>query len=295
MINSSPFLRFSYFRMNNNALFFCCLFLGILVGCDKIDEPYGKKPSGSIDTTSTYIRKILVEDYTGHTCGNCPRAAESLEQLYVLFPGQIVSMGVHAGFFAEPGGAEYPEDFRTPVGNELDQFYGVSAASLPKGLVNRKSFGGAIILEHTDWKTKVPAITSIPPDAHIKITSQYNSTTRVLSATVDTRILLPLSGDLKLAVYITEDSVRANQKDYDAPGDVIENYVHKHMLRTSMNSAFGELLSTTTNYVSGELFSKSLSINLPIEWNAQHIGILAVLYRDVENKEVVQAEYFELK
>jgi thiol-disulfide isomerase/thioredoxin len=280
--------------MKSNALFLCFLFLVIIVGCDKIDEPYGKKPSGTVDTTTTYVRKVLVEDFTGHTCGNCPRAAESLEQLYALFPGQIVSMGVHAGFFAEPGGAEYPEDFRTSVGNELDQFYGVSAASLPKGLVNRKSFGGAIILEHTDWKTKVPTIASIPPDANLKITAQFNASSRILTANIDTRILLPLTGDLKLALYITEDSVRANQKDYDAPGDVIENYVHRHMLRTSMNSAWGEPLSSATNYAAAELFSKNLSITLPVEWNAQHIGVLAVLYRDAENKEVIQAEYFDL-
>ena len=294
-MSASRFLRFCFLQIKNNAFLFCFLFLGILAGCDKIDEPYGKKPSGTIDTTTTYVRKILVEDFTGHTCGNCPRAAESLEQLYALFPGQIVSMGVHAGFFAEPGGAEFPEDFRNPVGNELDQFYGVSAASLPKGLVNRKSFGGAIILEHTDWKTKVPAIASIPPDAHLKITAQINVTNRILTANIDTKILIPLTGDLKLAVYITEDSVRANQKDYDAPGDVIESYVHRHMLRTSMNSAWGEPLSSATYYTTGELFSKSLNITLPAEWNAQHIGILAVLYRDVENKEVIQAEYFEVK
>ena len=42
----------------------------ILNSCDKVEGPVKEvlpPPSGN--------RKVLVEDYTGHRCGNCPRAA----------------------------------------------------------------------------------------------------------------------------------------------------------------------------------------------------------------------------
>ena len=71
--------------------FYILIFLGLLlVSCDKIETPNQKPPAVyncispltqivKTNTTTSNFRKVLLEDYTGHTCPNCPRAAESAE------------------------------------------------------------------------------------------------------------------------------------------------------------------------------------------------------------------------
>ena len=60
-------------------------------GCDKIDAPYLEKPVINDTTdTNTYVQKVLIEDFTGHRCGNCPRAHEALKALEDLYGSKIV-------------------------------------------------------------------------------------------------------------------------------------------------------------------------------------------------------------
>ena len=64
---------------------FASLWVLLLNACDYVDREvvknYGKEDVAPIDTTVSEdtteirIRKILVEDFTGHTCPNCPKAA----------------------------------------------------------------------------------------------------------------------------------------------------------------------------------------------------------------------------
>ena len=60
--------------------------------CDKIDGP--TRENISIDTTCQFAvdnsipdKKVLVEDYTGHNCGNCPAGGvilnDSMRNKYV--------------------------------------------------------------------------------------------------------------------------------------------------------------------------------------------------------------------
>ena len=55
------------------------------VSCDKVENPVIPKKCNlanihvvDSNTTTMDSRKVLVQDFTGHTCGNCPRAAEDM-------------------------------------------------------------------------------------------------------------------------------------------------------------------------------------------------------------------------
>ena len=67
--------------------------------CDKIEGPY-------IINSDSYVnpdKKVLVEDFTGHLCPNCPDAARELEAIHDIYPGQIISMAIHVSkSFARP-------------------------------------------------------------------------------------------------------------------------------------------------------------------------------------------------
>src|SRR4051812_39355218 len=79
-----------------------------LSSCDKVKEPYVKTNSSSsgcpvpVFPAQTPVRKVLVEDYTGHRCVNCPPAGVTLENLRTTYPQQVIGLGVHANFWAKP-------------------------------------------------------------------------------------------------------------------------------------------------------------------------------------------------
>ncbi len=91
----------------------------IIVSCDYVQDanPPIEPTAGPVD--NTIYKKVLVEDYTGHKCGNCPAAAEVLTALESQYPGKIVPLAIHAGFFAAVSAA-YPTDFRNAAGNAYD-------------------------------------------------------------------------------------------------------------------------------------------------------------------------------
>src|SRR5688572_17264194 len=92
--------------MKKNLL---CLFTVIAAvvlfsSCDDVDPPYTQTVSGP--TSSGTTRKILIEDYTGFKCGNCPAAATTIyNTLLPVFGQDLITIGVHASpsnTFTEP-------------------------------------------------------------------------------------------------------------------------------------------------------------------------------------------------
>src|SRR5436190_11644271 len=87
--------------------------------CDKIEGP--TRENIAVDTTCEFVednsiptKKVLVEDYTGHTCGNCPAGGVLLnDSLKTKYGDDIVVVSVHAGYFADvcPGGASCPPNY----------------------------------------------------------------------------------------------------------------------------------------------------------------------------------------
>jgi len=264
------------------------------ISCDKIEPPFieSNQSVGTIDTTLVAIRKILVEDFTGHTCGNCPRAAETAQALKGIYGDQLVILAEHIGFFAETKSnpdSSYSYDFTTVAGNEIDAFFSIDGAGLPKGMVNRTSVSGSPILNHAGWGAAVQALIDIPPDIDIRITNTYNPVTRVVSSSIESEFLTSLSGTFNVVVYLTEDSIINWQKDYDAtPSTNIENYVHRHVLRDALNGTWGVLIGSGT-IETGVITTKSYSLTLDNSWDDNHCSIVAFVYETSSN-EVIQAE-----
>ena len=102
----------------------------IITSCDVVEGPYLTDENvNPIDTiTNTYVKNVLVEDFTGHLCPNCPDAAREIDAIHDIYGEQIIAMAIHVSkSFARP----YPSsqapifqyDFRTQWGDNWDNFY----------------------------------------------------------------------------------------------------------------------------------------------------------------------------
>ncbi|MDD5570963.1 MAG: Omp28 family outer membrane lipoprotein [Bacteroidales bacterium] len=276
-------------RYKFNYIIILFLFIAF-VSCDKIEPPYKKKITEQNDTLKQ--RKVLLEDFTGHKCVNCPGAANTIVELKQQFSERLVVISVHSGFFAAPDpSGNYTYDFRTTTGTDIDNFFGISAAGVPNGMINRKEYGTGYFVGPTDWGTKINEIINEPPDAYIEITNNYTSTNRILNVNVKTEFLKSLSGTYKLCVYITEDSIIKYQKNNSpelGPVPDIANFVHQHVLRSTVNSTWGDTL-TNGNALAGFAVFKNYSIILNNEWIEKNCTVVAFIY-NVVNYEIIQAE-----
>lgn len=261
-----------------------------IISCDKVTDIY-ETPPEPVDSR----RKVLIEDFTGHKCGNCPRAARLIyDSLQNIYPGQIISYGVHAGFYAKPlslpGVGCDTVDYRCDAGNKWDTLFQVTAQGNPTGMVNRidYSVSNDQVKYASQWPAAVATLLQREADALIDIKNTYSNSTRSLNTTVTTEFLKSLSGTYKLVVVITEDSIVSCQKDDDFPPTyLIQDYVHRHVLRGAINGHLGEAI--TLNPQEGDSESKTYNFLLNPNWIDNNCSIIAFVYNE-DTYEIVQVD-----
>lgn len=283
----------------------------VMSGCDYVDAPYTVPgPNGctvaepSFTPRTNPVRKVLVEDITGHRCGNCPLASTEIDQLKTTYGDQVVAVGLHSslsGTFTEiltddtllNPSLKYIYDFRTEPANTIDGKFGVSTIGLPNGMVNRKDFGGGVVVGHTTWASHVSTLLALPPDMDIQLKNFWDPVDSSLCSYVYVEALTNLTGTYKVCVFATEDSIVQWQKDYSmAPTDV-EFYEHKHVLRAAMSTVWGTTLTSETSISDGDTFVNGYSITVdPSKWDVNNMHVIAFVY-NADTDEVIQAE--ELK
>jgi len=261
----------------------------LLVGmsaCDIVDEPV------CLDCQAAESQnKVLLEDFTGHRCGNCPRAHEQLETLEDTYGDNLIVLGVHAGGFANllaPAG--YTADYKTPMGNDLEAYYDADNEGLPVGMVNRRTWpDGKVLQKFASWGSQISTILNETPKVSVDIEAEYDGPSQTLEVEVDLIYFEAAGANQQLVVVVTEDSIYSKQTDYDHPDGYIPQYHHKHMLRGSITTGtWGESVKAGA-IAAGEGFSTDYQIPWPAEWDINNCHIVAYVL-DNDTKEIWQAQ-----
>ena len=237
----------------------------------------------------TYTKKVLLEDYTGHTCGNCPRAAEKAHELQGLFGEQLVVIAIHAGWFANTSD-DYPNDFTTETGDAWDSHFGNSDLGNPNGMVDRIDFlNNSHVFQFSQWEEKITTQLQNAPSVGLQIAANYNEHTGLICVDTQTEILEDTNNKLHLTVVLLESGIISKQKDYDVlPEQYISDYEQNHVLRKGLTNAWGEDLGEDT-YTEDALFTNRYSIEKNSQWNIENMSVVAFV-SDPETYEVLQVE-----
>lgn len=234
--------------------------------------------------TGAQERKILIEEFTGVQCVNCPEGSEVIESLVETYGSQLIPISIHAGFFSNP----YPQsnyDFRTNDGDQIDALLG-TASAWPAASINRTVFEGAdgFIVGKNSWPGYVAQAIAEDPSVEIQLTKNYNSGTRLLEVTADLSFVESTSDPLLVTVIITENNIVDAQI---TPEGLMPAYVHKHVFRGAMSNPTGDAYTGgTTN--AGDTGSQSFSLTLPAEWVESNCEIVALVHSQVD-KHILQA------
>ncbi len=281
--------------MKFHQLVFAVLGLLSVTGCDKIDAPYGTSTGSGPVGGDSIVQNVLLEDFTGHTCQACPNAHREATRLHGIFGERLIIIALHADFWADPypaGAPYFTYDFRNPVATQLATDFNVIGQPFPKGMVNRMLNPGTsdqLILDWAGWEPKINDWLSTTAKAGIEITPSYNSGNRKISADVEVKAVSDLTDPVRLAVYFVEDSIVNWQKDN---GTNIQNYIHRHVLRGSLNGTYGEDLGALS---AGAVVNKTYEdFLIPNDANAAQVYLVAILTNSVTD-EVVQVEEIKLQ
>jgi len=273
----------------------------IITSCDVEDGPF-------ITDYDSYVnpeKKVLIEDFTGHLCPNCPDAARELDAIHDIYGDQIIGMAIHVSkSFARPYPASqapsFQYDFRTNWGDDWDAFYGISAMGLPRGMINRIGYQDeSHKLGKDEWASTVALELKKDIDFTLHISSDENS------ISIISEVQNNISSEYNLVVCLTESNIENWQKDGQ---ENVENYIHNHVLRTVL---MDEELSNSSNYVAGQQIEKVINYDLAAleqynidystnntaelgngnagSWVASNMSIIAYIY-NTNTKEIVQVE-----
>lgn len=240
------------------------------------------------------MRKVFVEVFTGHTCPNAALANNQLKTIKDTYGPKVVAMSLHvSSTFAAPLLPNYTADYRTAEGTAIDDFFNISATGLPKGMVNRKGFSTSHILPYQSWDTEVNNIVNTTLDAWVDISNTYDAGQKKVTSEVKINFEKNINDEIKLCVFLVEDSVISPQKDINASGGTIANYAHMNMLRKALTPAFGESIISNPTTTTPQII-KSYTVTLAPENNQDHCKIIAYVYK-ASNYEILQVQEKSVK
>ena len=285
--------------MKNNKIIKSAIISALIIitfsACDQIKPPYEQNYTEPIDTTT---KNVLVEEYTGYRCGNCPAAAEESHKIKAKYGDKVVVIAIHVGQLAVPV-PPHKYEFRTSIGNTLDEYYRIGAVlGTPNGLIDRTAYNSNLVLDYHTWEAAL--LTRMTERAKMTIdfvNADFNTGDNSISTKLKIKFIDKGLPKYNLAVYIVEDSIVKYQIDYRKSPPDIPDYVHNNTLRGALTDAWGAPISDN-EITAGTEIEKDFSYDVPadIDWRMNWVRLVAVLTNS-ETKEVLQVseKYLNLK
>ncbi len=294
----------------------------VITSCDYVEVPNvgTVAVNDACDTVFSFSaatdnrRNVLVEDFTGHLCGNCPGAAYELEQLANTHGDTLIVIAVHGNTSfneVQSGTGKYETDWRTEEGEQIMSEFNIPS-SLPRLMINREQSSPPFYFYNTNQlSTEVPARTGQTADFAIKCEGAMLAD-RTVCAKVEVEVLNTVSGNYSVVSCLVEDDIQDYQTVYSgqhpdytgASDDTYSDYIHKHVLRDIFGhfgvneggpalsgSIWGDPITGTTN--AGDLKQFVLSSTpMPVEWDETHMYVVSYVYEDttLEVLQVVQTK-----
>ena len=207
-------------------------------------------------STDPQNKKILLEEFTGIHCGNCPDGHAMAKKLHTAKPEDVFIIAVHAGYYATPGADQ--ADLRTDDGIELHDFFG--ADSYPSGMVNRIPYENEYAISRSLWAKQARIIISDIAPVNLMVNCEYDDFYEKITVTVDGYWVEDSPSDsARLSVALLQNNIQA----YQAGSGIGDDYIHQHILRDYITDALGDLITTNKK---GEYFTATYTYTLPEDY-----------------------------
>lgn len=220
-------------------------------------------------------KHVLIEDFTGQGCVNCPAATVAIEALQEQYGADnVIAVGIHSGPFSKnKNGQPYP--LWTETGDYYYDSWNIE--SQPTGVIDRQTVSST----YQSWGTIVRDALQGTAPIKLDATTSYDEATRTATINVQAKgVEQDITG--KLQVWLTEDSIINIQTMGD--GHINPNYVHNHVFRTAVNGRDGEDISIHWD----EEKTVTYSAVLDEAWKAENMSVVAFVYNNNGVQQVIK-------
>lgn len=260
--------------------------LALVFSCDDFEQDEQLEYLGENVNMSTPLtvnqteQYVLLEDFTGWNCPNCPKGTEEINSIISQYGDRIVVAAVHAGAFARPKPDNNNLDLRTDYGEKLLKKYGI--LSFPSLMVMRN---GETSSTPSAWKGKVEEfLNSAEHDANISLGVDVFNDTLLVSTQVE--LLNNVDGDLFLTLYVVEDGIVGIQNDN---GTIKNDYVFNHVLRNGVKE---DMPLSYEPLQKGDKVSKNYIMKIDAGWVIDNCKLVAILTKS--NGRAIQVNQIEI-
>lgn len=264
----------------------------VMFSCEEIVAP--------IDLELRYTgRRVIVEEFTGVQCVNCPEGSKRLQELDSLHGEYLIPISIHAGSFSEPYNNESLYDFRVPQGENLESNLLGPVQGFPAATVNRRVFPdeSELPIVKNKWAGYIVQELLKTPELEVDITNDYDATTRQLEIEVELDFAVAITEPLGISIMILEDDIKDYQLTKESnlyPGGKNPNYNHKYVLRTMLTDYTGDAISSTKTK-QGSKPTFNYTFTLPTEWNSAKCEVVAFVSHKGDKLDVLQANAVDVE
>lgn len=236
-------------------------------------------------------KKVVIEEYTGRDCVNCPLGLLAFDYIEERYPGSVIPIGIHT-YQSDPLGTGF---------SAYSEYLGLNNAGAPSGRVNRNtlitypmintldgySFSGLGIyndagVEERLWYDHVREELEQPADLAIDFGSVYNEAASSVTVNCKVRSALNTTGNaINIFAAIVEDNVDGGyqRNGYGTFEDPLlgewgagGKYSNQIVVPFTFDDVVRQVWGTTYNGTGGlvpadlkstEAYDASFTINLP--------------------------------
>lgn len=229
-------------------IFLLCLSFGFFACSDDENPGGGEGPVSEIPFT----KRLLIEDYTGTWCGNCPNVAYAIEQVK-LQSENVVAVGIHRAS-SDTNNPNY-DPFNYEAAVELEQTYGV--AGYPWAMLDRT----------TQWAFPAPlnvdqAVELTKSDATVGLAFDSALENNTLNVTLNIKFGTDFTQNLSVVVYVLESGLIADQTNYTTyyeGEDILVDFEYNHVLRASLTNLLGDAIPAAETNL-GNIYTTNFSV-----------------------------------
>lgn len=216
-------------------------------------------------------KRVLVEDFTGQNCVNCPDAAQMLTSLKeTTFTDHMIVVAMHAGGLS----------LGTPLHNDVAQTYMTAlgmGSSNPAISIDRAYSDDGV---YTNWPSHIADRVALAPACEIESSV---STTNGRTITVSSQVTFSstVSDNLGVQHWLVEDGII----DYQVTHTGVQmDYVHNHVFRSCLyDDIWGVSLPTTDDggYLAGQSYMAPATPGyiIPDDWDMDNLSIVSFVFR----------------
>ncbi len=210
-------------------------------------------------------RTVLLEDFTGQNCVNCPAAHRIVEGLEEQYGDHFIAVSIHAGHF----GISATNKRYTGLMQEEGQIYNdrYHIEDYPQGVID----GHSPAINADLWATAVYEEISKRTPLLLKLDAELDHTGKNINIACTMKASENLSGNL--VVWIVESGIVARQEDISQGR--INDYVHNNVFRACVNGLDGDEVSLTAGEPAVRSYSIALKETETETWNASNLAAVA--------------------